>query len=312
MAMKSLAGAIIILAAAIGSATGADMAIKAPPPPAAPTWTGLYFGANVGYGWGDSRTDIAGNGGISIFPGAVAGFPGFPSNFAFADSDHAGLKGLIVGGQIGYNYQLSPRWVVGVEADLQSAGESGSNGFSDQFSTPVCGVAVGRPPVCVGTTPLVATAASGYEAKIEGFGTVRGRAGFLITDQVLLYGTGGVAYGHVEVNGNASIPTAAITGAPAPYVATAGTFAVAKDKLGYSVGGGVEGRIFPWLLANWSWKAEYLYLDLGSLNSGASFSGMFPSGRGVSATSPITGSVAQQTHFVDNIMRIGLNYKFGN
>lgn len=310
--MKWLAGAIFILAAAIGSASAADMALKAPPLPAAPTWTGLYFGANVGYGWGDSRTDIAGNGGISIFPGAVAGFPGFPSNFAFTDSGDAGLKGLIGGGQIGYNYQFNRKWVVGVEADLQSAGKSGSAGFSDQFSTPVCGVAVGRPPVCVGTTPLVATAATGYEAKIEGFGTVRGRAGFLITDQVLLYGTGGVAYGRVKVNGNASIPAAAITGAPAAYVPTAGTFAVSKDNLGYAVGGGVEGRIFPWLPANWTCKAEYIYLDLGSLNSGASFSGMFPSGRGVSPSSPITGSVALQTHFIDNIVRVGLNYKFGN
>ena len=222
------------------------------------------------------------------------------------------MKGLIGGGQIGYNYQLNRRWVVGVEADLQSAGESGSNGFSDQFSTPVCGVAVGRPPVCVGTTPLVATAATGYETKIEGFGTVRGRAGFLITDQVLLYGTGGLVYGRVEVNGNASIPAAAITGAPAAYMPTAGTFAVAKDNLGYSVGGGVEGRIFPWLPANWTWKAEYLYLDLGSLNSGASFSGTFASGRGLSPVSPMTGTVALHTHFIDNIVRVGLNYKFGN
>jgi hypothetical protein len=96
-------------------------------------------------------------------------------------------------------------------------------------------------------------------------------------------------YGRVEVNGNASIPTAAITGAPAAYVPTAGTFAVAKDNLGYAVGGGVEGRIFPWLPANWTSKAEYLYLDLGSLNSGASFSGAFVSGRGLSPTSPMTG-----------------------
>ena len=50
MAMKRLAGAIFILAAAIGSASGADMALKAPPPPVAPTWTGFYFGANAGPG----------------------------------------------------------------------------------------------------------------------------------------------------------------------------------------------------------------------------------------------------------------------
>jgi outer membrane immunogenic protein len=311
MAMKWFAGIILILATASGSASGADMALKAMSPPFPATWTGFYVGANVGYGWGNSHTDVVGNGSISIFPGIVAGFPGFPSNFAFTDANDARLKGLIGGGQIGYNYQLNRRWVVGVEADLQIAGESGSNGFSDQFSTPVCGVAVGRPPVCVGTNPLVGTAATGYEAKIDGFGTVRARAGFLITDQLLLYGTGGLAYGRVEVNGNASIPAGAITGGPGTFVSTAGTFAVTRNNLGYSAGGGVEGRIFPWLPANWTWKAEYIYLDLGSLNSSGLFGGVFASGRGLSQISPMTGIVALRTRFIDNIVRVGLNYKFG-
>ncbi|MDE2469562.1 MAG: porin family protein [Bradyrhizobium sp.] len=288
------------------------MALKAPPP-AAPTWTGLYAGVNVGYGWGDSRTDIAGSGGITTFQGIVAGFTGFPSNFAFTDSASARLNGLTGGGQIGYNYQLNQGWVVGVEADLQAAGQSGNNEFSDQFSTPVCGNAVGRnPPVCAGTTPLVATAATGYEAKIDGFATVRGRVGYLIADQVMLYGTGGLAYGRVEINGNASIPSAAITGGPTTFVPSAGTFDVAKNNLGYSIGGGVEGRTFAWLPPNWTWKAEYLYLDLESLDSGTSFSSVLPAGRGGPVISPLTGTVALHSHFIDNIVRVGLNYKFGN
>ena len=310
--MKQFAGVVFILAAAIGPARGADMPLKAPPSPPAPTWTGLYLGVNVGYGWGDPHTDIAGNGSVTNFQGVFAGFPGFSSNFAFTDSGNARLSGLMGGGQIGYNYQLNRRWMVGVEADLQAAGQSGNNVFSDQFSTPVCGVAGGRPPVCSLTSPLVATAATGYEAKIEAFATLRGRAGYLITDQVLIYGTGGLAYGRVEINGNASVPTAAITGGATNFVSSAGTFAVAKNNLGYSIGGGVEGRIFPWLPANWTWKAEYLYLDLGSLDSGTSFSGVFPGGRIVPVAATLTGTVALHTHFVDNIVRVGLNYKFGN
>jgi outer membrane immunogenic protein len=133
----------------------------------------------------------------------------------------------------------------------------------------------------------------------------------LITDQVLLYGTGGLAYGRVEINGNASIPSAAI-GGPTTYVPSTGTFAVAKDNLGYSIGGGVEGRIFAWLPPNWTWKGEYLYLDLGLLDSVTSFSGVFPPGRGGPIISPLTGTVALHSHFVDNIVRVGLNYKFGN
>jgi len=307
LAMKQFACVVFILAAAIGSASGADMALKAPPSPPARTWTGLYSGVNVGFGWGDPHTDIAGSGSITIFSLLVAGFPGFPSNFAFADSGSARLNGLMGGGQIGYNYQLNQKWVIGVEADLQATAQSGSNAFSDQFSTLVCGNQVGRnPPVCASMTPLVATAATAYEAKIDGFGTVRGRAGYLITDQVLVYGTGGLAYGRVEVNGNASVPIAAITGETNRFVPSAGTFAITSNNLGYSIGGGVEGRIFPWLPANWTWKAEYLYLDLGSIDSATSFSGVFPGGRVVPALGTLTGSVALHAHFVDNIARLGL------
>jgi outer membrane immunogenic protein len=302
-----------LTAAIIGSASAADMALKAPPSPSAPTWTGLYAGVNVGYGWGDPRTGVAGNGSATTDQGVFAGFPGFSSDFGFTDSGHARLSGLIGGGQIGHNYQLNRRWVVGVEADLQAASQRGSNAFSDQFSTSVCGNAVGgAPPVCTSTTPLVATAATGYEAKIDWFGTVRGRAGYLITDQVLVYGTGGLAYGRVEINGSASVPTAAIIGETTNFVPSAGTFATAKNNLGYSIGGGVEGKIFPSLPANWTWKAEYLYLDLGSFDSGTSFSGVFPGGRVVPILATLTGNAALHTHFVDNIVHVGLNYKFGN
>jgi outer membrane immunogenic protein len=288
------------------------MALKAPPAPAAPAWTGLYVGVNVGYGWGDAHTDVAGNGGITALQNLFVGFPGFPSNFAFTDSGHAGLNGLLGGGQIGYNRQLNQRWVIGVEADFEGAGQSGSNAFSDQFSIPVCGFLRG-PPACEFTTPLVATTATGYDAKIEGFGTLRGRAGYLITDQVLLYGTAGLAYGRVEISGNASFPTAAINGGPTTFVPSpAGAFAITRDNFGYAIGGGVEGRTFPWLPANWTWKAEYLYLNLGSVDSGTSFSGAFPPGRGVPNVSPLTGTVALHSHFFDNVVRVGLNYKFGN
>lgn len=96
------------------------------------------------------------------------------------------------------------------------------------------------------------------------------------------------------------------------FVPSAGTFAAAQNNLGYSIGGGVEGRIFPWLPANWTWKAEYLYLDLGPLDSGTSFGGAFPGGRTIPILAAFTGPVALHTHFVDNIVRVGLNYKFGN
>ena len=36
-----------------------------------------------------------------------------------------------------------------------------------------------------------------------------------------------------------------------------------KTKLGWTVGAGIEGAAF---LPNWTWKAEYLYVDLGKID----------------------------------------------
>ena len=186
------------------SAMAADLPIyKAPPPLAVvPSWTGFYVGGNIGYSWGDAQTDFAASGSTitshPVFPGT------FPSNFNLADSNKAGLSGIVGGGQIGYNFQFSPRWVVGVEADIQGSGERGSNTFVDQFTTPLC-IASDAAGNCLFTVPLNGTAVTSYDAKIAWFGTVRGRIGVLLTDQILVYGTGGLAYGGVELSGQTNL-----------------------------------------------------------------------------------------------------------
>jgi opacity protein-like surface antigen len=48
-------------------------------------------------------------------------------------------------------------------------------------------------------------ALSNYQAKIDWFGTVRGRLGLLVSDQLLIYGTGGLAYGRVAVSGGTNV-----------------------------------------------------------------------------------------------------------
>jgi outer membrane immunogenic protein len=152
---------------------------------------------------GRCRTDIAGSGTTfgPVSPIAVPPFSGFPSNVAFADSNTARLNGVIGGGQIGYNIQFSPRWVLGFEADIQGSGERRSNAFADPFSTTVCSTVPPPGAGCAVFGTLNATAATAYDTNISWFGTVRGRLGFLIGDQVLLYGTGGLAYGRVELSG---------------------------------------------------------------------------------------------------------------
>jgi outer membrane immunogenic protein len=103
--------AFIVLAAA--SAQAADMYARPAyaPPPAAPlpvyTWTGMYWGANVGYSWGTSRYDATLTGVGTI-------------------SNSQNINGAIGGVQTGYNYQFGA-WVWGLETDIQASGEKGGS-----------------------------------------------------------------------------------------------------------------------------------------------------------------------------------------
>jgi outer membrane immunogenic protein len=126
------------LVVATGGAQAADMAVKAPAA-AAPiySWTGLYIGANVGFGIGEN------NGRVNV--PAAGGTPSF---------DLAPV-GVIGGGQIGYNWEVGG-WVLGVEADIQGSGvDSSAN--------------------CVFTCSPGANI--GVSQSMPWFGTVRGRLG---------------------------------------------------------------------------------------------------------------------------------------
>ena len=92
--------------------------------------------------------------------------------------------------------------------------------------------------------------------KLEWFGTFRGRGGVLVTPSVLLYVTGGLAYGSLQTEVGLSGFTA--SGIPVTAVASR-----SSDKFGWTVGGGIESMFYN----NWSAKIEYLYMDLGSISN---------------------------------------------
>ena len=175
--MKKLLVACIAAAALYGApALAADMPVKAPPLPPAPVygWTGSYVGVNIGYSWGRSSSDYS----------AVSANNGFVPE---TTSDSANINEVIGGGQVGYNYQFSQSYLAGIEADIQASGERGS----------------GDPLVC--TNPLACDFGNindSYTEKLEWFGTVRGRLGYLATPNVLVYGTGGFAYGDLKRDDN--------------------------------------------------------------------------------------------------------------
>jgi outer membrane immunogenic protein len=119
--------------------------------------------------------------------------------------------------------------------------------------------------------------------KLQWFGTARSRLGFLATPNVLIYGTAGLAYGQVQESATTTIT--AVGSATATF----------KDvKAGYAVGGGVEAAFG----GGWSGKLEYLYLDLGKTEH--------------SFATPALGTVVSESRrTTDNILRAGINYRWG-
>jgi outer membrane immunogenic protein len=264
----------------IGAASAADLPVKALPPAApAYSWAGFYIGGNVGYSWGRAASDLNAD---PVTVSIGAGLTPFNTP-GFVGSDTLTPKGVIGGGQIGYNWQTSPNWVFGLEADWHASGEKASRSFSNAFSftTPPPNPAL----------PVAGVATMDYAAKITWFGTVRGRVGYA-WDRMMLYATGGLAYGGVNLAGTNTV-SGTVAGAPFLAVTAIGHSQV---NAGWTVGAGIEGALGD----RWTWKAEYLYLDLGSMND--------PDGL-LQVISASGGRVTTHTNYTDNIVRLGLNYR---
>lgn len=211
------------------SASAADLPNKKAPPAAAPmpVWTGFYAGVNLGGGWGAN----GGNSNVwNGFPVTAANTYGLQYiNFTAPNNVSGGVLG---GGQIGYNSQLSPLFVVGAEADIQGT-TMGSGGYNNNYEV-LAAVYQNQPTTVVGP--------AGGNKSIPWFGTVRGRFGVTPIQTVLLYGTGGFAYASVQYNAG---------------------MAQSTTQVGWTAGGGVEWMFLP----NWSAKAEYLYTSVSGGNS---------------------------------------------
>jgi outer membrane immunogenic protein len=228
-------------------------------------WTGFYVGGNIGYSWGRSSDSST----LTNTAGTVL----------FASTGTTNLNGAVGGGQIGYNWQIQ-NFVGGLEADIQGTNEKGTRNYL--CGTGVCTPAFGGIAALPGPAVPVA-----LNQKIDWFGTVRGRAGVLATPTLLLYATGGLAYG--EVDSNATI------GAASTAFANTGA-----TNFGWTAGAGIEGAIG----GNWTARLEYLYVDLGKVN-GSFLTTINAFGGGVL-------SANYSSHITDNIVRVGINYKFNS
>lgn len=178
----------------IGTASAADMAVKAPPLPVPEvwTWTGFYVGGNLGGAWSDNRLGydmpFTTPGNIFTFCGSPAGVaaPVLVGANPFDLSTSCSRPSSFIGGaQIGYNWQMGT-WVVGIEGD--GAWQQLIQHSFVQFGT---NRAVGAP---MGT---VASDTAYFRSEQGALGTVRGRIGYT-GGNWLLYATGGLAVGAVK------------------------------------------------------------------------------------------------------------------
>jgi outer membrane immunogenic protein len=218
-------GAALLAGTTLATTADMRMPMKAAPPIAAPiwSWTGFYIGVHAGYGFGgDDNIETTGQAAGNIANVLGGARPGSVT----LDRD-----GFVGGGQIGYNWQFAPNWLVGIEADIS---------YTDFQET-----------VAVATVPLggvAATLNNTFSSRMEFFGTVRGRLGYVF-DRTLVYATGGLAFGDVNNSVDFFGPVGQLQ------------FSGSTDRIeaGYTVGGGIEHAFTP----NWTVKAEYLFYDLG-------------------------------------------------
>jgi outer membrane immunogenic protein len=200
--------ALALLAVSAGSALAADLPRKAPMMAPAtfigPSWTGCYVGAGAGYVmFNNDSTDVTDPGGIPT---------GVPSTTY-------GGRGWFGTVQVGCDYQIGSRWVVGVFGDYDFSSIKGDHA-------------------------LVTLTGFGGEDKLDSSWAVGGRIGWLVTPQFLTYFSGG----YTEASFNQLNLFAPGASAPTYFIAD-------RTLQGWFIGSGVEYN-FGWL-PGLTWKTEY-------------------------------------------------------
>jgi OmpA-OmpF porin, OOP family len=213
-------------------------------------WTGPYVGVNLGGSSGDTSV------GYSV------------QNLSTGSEPTMSPSGFEGGGQFGYNYQLRS-FVLGLETDIQ---------YRDATSN-----------LALNAGAINST----FHTKQGWFGTVRPRFGIapsLPNMNLLLYITGGLAYGHIDDSYTENRTTAPIASR---------SFSNSSTNIGWTVGGGAEMPLGPVFgIGGLVAGIEYLHFDYGTKTLSAPAQAGFP---------------ADSAKFFDNadVVRLRLSYRFG-
>jgi outer membrane immunogenic protein len=247
-------------------------------------WTGFYAGVSVG----DARYDggaIAGSSNVaSIVP---------PANIVRFPTSSSNIAGFAAGGLIGYNYQVG-RIVLGSETDLSYLNVKSQRSGSTSITC------------CRG---FLENLDAEYRSEVNWLGTARARVGFVPAQRLLVYGTGGLAYGGVEItalssntfSGSAPPVFGGVrSGRPLPPPSRLWQGSNSEIKLGWTVGAGGEYALTDHIML----RAEYLYVDLGKSNVVANFVG--------TPATPAQGQIyyAATRNTTLNVARATVSYKF--
>jgi outer membrane immunogenic protein len=271
--------------------------------PMATSWTGAYIGGATGVR--ANRTTAAVGSAVITRPGdppvnVIAGCE------CFLDSA-MNTTSARFSPYIGYNYQFSPKWLIGIEGDF---------GWANQKST------------LSGLLEPGAVLSSGggmndsYSVAMKWDASLRLRLGFIVSPSLMIYGTAGPAVTSLEENSQCdtsakySAPTPLFStpkiGMCAPGLMTPVNISNSSIRPGFTIGGGGEAKLWD----HWVLRAEYRYYDFGTakFNDSRSCNGFF------TLRDPVFGSTGAGCHENDavqtavrartNTAMFGLAYKF--
>jgi outer membrane immunogenic protein len=256
------------------------------------SWTGFYFGIDGGYGLGDRGADWSGN---------AATEATYLSSGGLARSTPVKPAGFLAGIHAGYDRQFG-RYVFGIETDLASANIRGNGGLSTGSTV----TTVDNSNLPLFTVNNYSQYQSSTEQKLHSLGTLRGRLGILATDRLLLYATGGLAYGRATLSAavaNSGVDSEFFTASdhvlffnqryPACQdICASGS--TSRWLVGGTVGAGLEYA----LLDRWTARVEYIYYNLGSVSVTVA-DPQFPA-----------QSFSARASFAGQLARVGLSYQF--
>jgi outer membrane immunogenic protein len=204
--MGLVAAAMVSMPLAVNAAEPTPGPVYRPPPISLIyNWSGFYVGGHLGAGWADG-----------------------------------GSGGALGGGQVGFNYQINPQWVLGIEGDFAGTTIKDSVNASFVF------------PSAPGFPPMVAT--TGASASLDWVSTLAARFGYVF-DRWLVYGKAGGAWAHATANISSSVIIPGVGG-----IGGGGT--IDQTVSGWVLGVGTEYALWN----NLSAKVEYDLIDFGNNN----------------------------------------------